>query len=85
MVFRGCLVDLVNPFHTAGLFLYPLKTSENQRFSDIFMGGEGMKRYQWYEWVNMCVCSAKVIISAGSNPYVASEKLKSTIASIRKI
>ena len=27
----------VNLFHTTGLFLYPLKTSENQRFSDVFM------------------------------------------------
>ena len=29
---------LVNPFHTTGLFLYPLKTSENQRFFDVFRG-----------------------------------------------
>ena len=28
----------VNPFHAAGLFLYPLKTSENQSFSDNFRG-----------------------------------------------
>ena len=27
---------LLNPFHATGLFLYHLKTSENQRFSDIF-------------------------------------------------
>ena len=25
----------IKPFHAAGLFLYPLKTSENQRFSDV--------------------------------------------------
>ena len=29
---------LLNPFYATGLFLYPLKTSENQRFSDVFMG-----------------------------------------------
>ena len=29
---------LFNPFHATGLFLYPLKTSENQRFSDVFRG-----------------------------------------------
>ena len=29
---------MFNSFHTAGLFLYPLKTSENQRFSDVFRG-----------------------------------------------
>ena len=29
---------LFNSFHATGLFLYPLKTSENQRFSDVFRG-----------------------------------------------
>ena len=29
-----------NPFHATGLFLYPLKASENQRFSDISGGVE---------------------------------------------
>ena len=28
----------INPFHAAGLFLHPSKTSENQRFSDVFRG-----------------------------------------------
>ena len=28
--------EYVNPFHATDLFLYLLKTSENQRFSDIF-------------------------------------------------
>ena len=28
----------VNPFHDTGVFLYPMKTSENQRFSDVFRG-----------------------------------------------
>ena len=28
----------INPFHATDLFWYPLKTSENQRFSDIFRG-----------------------------------------------
>ena len=27
-----------NPFHATGLFLFPLKTSENQRFSDVLRG-----------------------------------------------
>ena len=27
-----------NPFHAAGIFLYPLRIPENQRFSDIFRG-----------------------------------------------
>ena len=29
---------LFNPCHVTGLFLYTLKTSENQRFSDVFRG-----------------------------------------------
>ena len=28
----------INPFHGTGLFLYLLKTSENQRFSDVSWG-----------------------------------------------
>ena len=32
------LLVLLNPFHTNASFLYPLKTAENQRFSDIFRG-----------------------------------------------
>ena len=28
----------INLFHATDLFLYPLKTSENQRFSDAFRG-----------------------------------------------
>ena len=29
---------VINPFQATGLFWYPLKTSENQRFSDVFRG-----------------------------------------------
>ena len=28
---------VLNQFYATGLFLYPQKTSENQRFSDVFM------------------------------------------------
>ena len=28
----------INPFHATGIFLNPLKTSENQRFSDVLSG-----------------------------------------------
>ena len=31
-------LNLINPFHATGFFLYPLKTSENQRFSNVFRG-----------------------------------------------
>ena len=30
--------ERVNPFHATRLFRYPLKTSENQRFPDVFRG-----------------------------------------------
>ena len=32
------LQESINSFHGTGLFLYPLKISENQRFSDVFKG-----------------------------------------------
>ena len=40
----------VNPFYATGLFLYPLKTSENQRFFDIFGGGGGGYRERPVTW-----------------------------------
>ena len=38
--------DYFNPFYATDLFWYPLKTSENQRFPDVF---RGIKRDQWHE------------------------------------
>ena len=32
------LNQVLNPFHAIGLFLYPLKASQNQRFLDVFKG-----------------------------------------------
>ena len=32
------IYTVINPFHATGLFRYPLKTSENQSFSDVFRG-----------------------------------------------
>ena len=31
-------MDILNPFHTTGLLLYPLKTSVNYRFFNVFGG-----------------------------------------------
>ena len=36
----------INPFDATGLFLYPLKTSENQRFSG------SIEREQWHHMVS---------------------------------
>ena len=37
----------MNPLHATGLFLYPLKTSENLWFSDVIQGG--IERDQWHK------------------------------------
>ena len=34
--FNYKIVFVFTPFHATSLFLYPLKTSENERFSDVF-------------------------------------------------
>ena len=39
----------ISPFRATGLFLYHLKTSENQEFP---MSPEGIQREQWHETVN---------------------------------
>ena len=31
-------MTVFNPFHFTGFFMYLLKISENERFSDVFMG-----------------------------------------------
>ena len=35
------ILKSINPFHAIVPFLYPLKTSENLLFSDVFRGGGG--------------------------------------------
>ena len=48
-IFHCCLYT----FHAPGLFLYPLKTKNSQRFSDIFFGGtERDQSYELGSWVN---------------------------------
>ena len=49
-----------NIFHATTLFLYPLKTSENQRFSDVFRGIERDKWHetgQIYTWLILAYCN----------------------------
>ena len=36
-----------NPFHATRLFLYPLKTSENVLFSDVFRGSKDTSGMKW--------------------------------------
>ena len=49
---KTTLTYLVNPFHTAGLFLYPLKISENLSFSDVFSGHrKGPVAWNGLKWV----------------------------------
>ena len=35
---ESVIESVIKPFHATGLFLYHLKFSENQRFSDVFKG-----------------------------------------------
>ena len=49
---------LIDPFHAIGLFLHPLKTSENQRFSDVF---RGYKKNSGMKWVNVKIKTQKII------------------------
>ena len=45
LAFKG--LSVANPIRATGLFLYPLKTSENPLFSDVFRAyGKGLKA--WY-------------------------------------
>ena len=46
---RCCRTLLINPFYATSLSLYPLKTSENQRFSDVFRGVQ--KETNAIKWV----------------------------------
>ena len=40
---RKCdVLPTINPFHATGIFRYPLKTSENLWFSDVFRGYQKM-------------------------------------------
>ena len=43
---KPCIFLHFNPFHGTGLFLYPLKTSENQRFSDVL---GSIERDHWHQ------------------------------------
>ena len=44
------MFEIINPFHATGIFRYPLKTSENLRFSDVFGGVS--KETSGMTWVN---------------------------------
>ena len=46
---KGLCHERVNPIHDTCLFLYPLKTWENQRVSDVFRGYR--KRPEVWKWV----------------------------------
>ena len=53
-------VTSLHPFHTTDLFWYPLKTSENQKFSDVFKGVA--KEISVMKWVN--IISYRDLVSA---------------------
>ena len=47
-------MERINPFHATGLFLYPLKKSEKQRFSDVFRGYR-TKPVAWKKLSKFCL------------------------------
>ena len=60
--FKNCFNRfwVINPFHVTGLFQYPLKTSENLWFSDVFRGDwkrpvawNGLSRNYQGKWVKL--------------------------------
>ena len=51
-------LSYINPFHATGLFRYPLKTSEKQRFSDVFRG----YRKRPATWNGLILCFWKLLI-----------------------
>ena len=55
----------VNPFHTTGLFLYLLKSSENLWFSDAFRGCR--KKPMAWNGLNCLLISAKNVLSVKIN------------------
>ena len=63
-----------NPFHATGLFLYPLKTLENQRFSDNYRGYRkrpvASKRLKIYNFLDDNFFFSKIQISVFSVPKV---------------
>ena len=74
----------VNPFHATGLFLYTLKTSENQMFTDVFRGYRKrpvawnglMKTYRDWANVEMCIIlKAKCLYSFTINSQSKQKKI----------
>ena len=64
----------LNPFHVIGLFLYPLETAENQRFSDVF---RGYRKNYWHD-MSSCIVSQICI----KNVFISFTYLKVTRCSL---
>ena len=81
----------LNPFHPIGLFLYHLKTSENQRFSEVFrgyrkrpmgwnglrIGYEGIFRLYRNQSIDLHCESIDWFLCNGKEPLVTNKHLKS--------
>ena len=64
--FQSCTKNQfsINPFIATMIFLYPLKTSENQRFSDVFRGYR-KRQVAWNELISSSVNIKKCIENCG--------------------
>ena len=72
----------INSFYTTGLYLYPLKTSENLWFSDVFR--RYRKRPVGFKWVNLLVCNpnshmGRLLNTRVSNMGRNKEKIESAV------
>ena len=74
MQFYTILDAIINPFHADGRFLYPLKMSENERFSDVFRGyRNGILAWKGLIWSLLTTGKTGKFIDAFKTNIVASQ------------
>ena len=70
----------INPFRVTGLFLYPLKTSKNQRFFYVFRGYRKIRGMKFQKNVDVTSKVIKIILQL----LKFLKLLKSTISNKKK-
>ena len=80
------MTDLINPFHATDLFWYPLKTSENLWFSDVFRGYQkrsvawnGLIAMHYFQKTFHFLSVSNCLMSILSNISITSRKSHKTI------
>ena len=70
-----------NPFYTTGIFLYPLKTLENERFSDVFRGYR-KKPVAWNGFIGQLQLNFEIILFSQNLQTRKLEKVSSFFSSV---